>query len=137
MQSTGHSSTHARSLRSTQGWAMTYVTVVLLHSSRSFATDLVSRFPTSHTKAPHPVDGQLSPLDAARPGERWVIRTRLPDGSATDLIGWLDELGPTTVSVSADERTRVSIERARVIAARRAPAAPGGPDPLRVSAEDL
>ena len=28
------------------------------------------------------------PLVSARVGERWVIRVRLPDGSATDRIGW-------------------------------------------------
>jgi ribosomal protein S18 acetylase RimI-like enzyme len=83
------------------------------------------------------VDAHPHPLDAARPGERWVIRTRLPDGSATDVVGWIDDLGPQAVRVAIDARSRVVVDRTSVIIARRAPAARGGVDPRRVSAEDL
>jgi len=59
------------------------------------------------------VDGELSPLDAARPGERWVIRTRLPDGSATDLIAQLGR-----------ETTRDEVNEAFKAAAASGPLAP-------------
>ncbi len=45
---------------------------------------------------------------AARLGERWVVRVRLADGSATDLIGWLDEIGGTTLRVTAADQRRTS-----------------------------
>ena len=76
-------------------------------------------------------------LDSARPGERWVIRYRLPDGSATDLTGWLDALTPDAVRLSTVDQQSHVVERAAVIVARRAPPARGGPDPRRVSAADL
>ena len=37
-------------------------------------------------------------LASARLGERWVVRRRLPDGSATDVVGWVDALTPSTVT---------------------------------------
>jgi ribosomal protein S18 acetylase RimI-like enzyme len=74
---------------------------------------------------------------AARPGERWVIRYRLPDGSATDVVGWVDALAPATVSVTTAAGQTSEVARADVVAARRAPAAAGGPDPRRVSPEAL
>ncbi len=76
-------------------------------------------------------------LDSALPGERWVIRHRLPDGSATDLTGWLDSLTPETVRLTTVDQQSHVVERAAVIVARRAPPARGGPDPRRVSAADL
>ena len=77
-------------------------------------------------------------LDRARLGERWVLRRRLADGSATDVVGWL-------VSIGAESRgsgrwragRRSTVDRAAIILARRAPSARGGPDPRRTSAEDL
>ena len=76
-------------------------------------------------------------LDRAEPGQRWVLRYRLPDGSATDVTGWVDRLAGALVHLStADGRVHV-VERADVLAARRAPAAAGGPPPERISAEDL
>lgn len=76
-------------------------------------------------------------LDRARPGERWVIRIRLPNGSATDVVGWLEEIGPAGPTLQAADGTRTVIDNDRVVVARRAPAAAGGPDPLRTSAEAL
>jgi N-acetylglutamate synthase len=88
-------------------------------------------------KAPHSVDGFGSGLGGAVPGERWVIRSRLPDGSATDVIGWIDDAGPDSVRVSTAPGTTADVGRDTVIAARRAPAAPGGGNPLRQSADSL
>jgi len=77
------------------------------------------------------------PLLPARPGERWVVRHRLPNGAATDLIGWLDQLAPGHLHLSSATGESHVVERANVLAARRAPAAPGGPPPERVSADEL
>jgi N-acetylglutamate synthase len=87
----------------------------------------------------------LSALAAARPGERWVVRHRLADGSATDVVGWIEGAAPagaiTVVTGSplpngtpAPART---VPLDTVVAARRVPAAPGGPDPRRIPAETL
>jgi GNAT superfamily N-acetyltransferase len=76
-------------------------------------------------------------LAPAAPGQRWVVRHRLPDGSATDVTGWVDRLAPGHVHLgSSDGRLHV-VERSAVLAARRAPAAAGGPPPERTSAEEL
>ncbi len=76
-------------------------------------------------------------LAAAALGERWVVRHRLTDGSATDTIGWLDQLGPELVVLTGVDGTRQSVSPVAVILARRAPAALGGRDPLRVPADEL
>jgi ribosomal protein S18 acetylase RimI-like enzyme len=76
------------------------------------------------------------PLVTALLGERWVVRYRLPDGSATDVIGWIDVLDPTSVRLVTVDATQV-IERSMIIAARRGPAAAGGLDPRRISAHEL
>ena len=76
-------------------------------------------------------------LTGAAVGERWVLRIRLADGSATDVTGWLQRIDAgtvTVVDVSGAERT---VRTASVIVARRAPAARGGPDPLRVDVATL
>jgi len=84
------------------------------------------------------VAGQRSdPLAGALPGERWVVRCRLPDRSATDVIGWIEALDATSVRLSSIDQASHMIERSKIIAARRAPAAAGGPDPRRISAADL
>lgn len=83
---------------------------------------------------PHPDDL----LRQARQGERWVVRHRLPDGSATDAVGWLDLLTDAHVHLSpVGGASRIVVDRADVVAARRTPAAPGGPPPTRVGAEEL
>jgi RimJ/RimL family protein N-acetyltransferase len=77
------------------------------------------------------------PLTGALPGERWVVRRLLPDGSATDVIGWVEALDATSVRLSSIDQHLHVIERSKIIAARRVPAAAGGPDPRRISAADL
>ena len=77
------------------------------------------------------------PLADALPDERWVVRCWLPDGSATDVIGWIESLDATSVRLSSVDQHVHVIERSKIIAARRVPAAAGGPDPRRISAADL
>jgi GNAT superfamily N-acetyltransferase len=76
-------------------------------------------------------------LDHARAGERWVLRHRLADGRATDVVGWLAEVGPELVTLAVEGGGSVVVDRTTVIAGKRVPAAPGGPDPRRTSAEEL
>jgi N-acetylglutamate synthase len=83
------------------------------------------------------VDDHSSALDRARPGERWVIRSRLADGSATDLIGWVELVTAETVRLWTIQTGTTTLQRSAVILARRAPAAPGGADPVRVPADEL
>jgi N-acetylglutamate synthase len=77
------------------------------------------------------------PLQSARVGERWVVRVRLPDASATDRIGWVESLAPDAVVLSGSDGRATTVRRSTVLAARRAPAAAGGPDPRRVSAAEI
>ena len=77
------------------------------------------------------------PLAHALPEERWSVRYWLPGGPATDVVGWIEALEPTTVRLSSVDSSAHVIERSMIIAARRAPAAAGGPDPRRISAHDL
>ena len=76
-------------------------------------------------------------LRTAQIGERWVIRRRLADGSAADVIGWLERIGDDEIQLSRQPGTTERIPFGVVLAARRAPAAAGGPDRLRMSAADL
>lgn len=76
-------------------------------------------------------------LDRARPGERWVLRCRRPDGSATDVVGWLIAVDHATVRLAPERSDPVDIPRDVIIVARRAPAARGGPDPLRTPTDEL
>jgi len=76
-------------------------------------------------------------LTEAAQGRRWVIRYRLPDGSATDVIGWVDALSADEVQVSEVGGRVRRVARASIVAARAAPPAPGGPDPLRTPAAEL
>ena len=75
--------------------------------------------------------------DTARVGERWVIRHRLSDGSATDLIGWIETLSDHEIAIGTISSRLERLLLADVVAARRAPAAAGGSDPLRTSPADL
>ncbi|MFL6065654.1 MAG: GNAT family N-acetyltransferase [Friedmanniella sp.] len=77
------------------------------------------------------------PLRHAALGQRWVVRRRLPDGSATDVIGWLDALTAEYLQLGTPDGLVHVVERADVVLARRAPAAAGGPPPDRTSAEEL
>src|SRR4029453_10156738 len=58
------------------------------------------------------------PLAAALPGERWVVRFRLPDGSATDVVGWIEALNLTSVRLVTTVSALRVIERPVIIAAR-------------------
>src|SRR6187200_2350269 len=78
-----------------------------------------------------------NPLANALPEERWSVRYWLPGGPATDVIGWIEALDATTVRLATLDSTSQVIERSMIIAARRAPAAAGGPDPRRISARDV
>lgn len=79
------------------------------------------------------MDQSLAAASAARAGERWVLRTRLPDGSATDVTGWVQRAEHELIQVATVSSGVVTLERAAVIAARRLPLAYGGPDPRRTS----
>ena len=76
-------------------------------------------------------------LAGARVGERWVVRYRLADGSATDVVGWVTAVGPGDVRLEQDDQGTCQIAAGSVIAAKRVPPARGGPDPRRTSAEEL
>jgi GNAT superfamily N-acetyltransferase len=76
-------------------------------------------------------------LASAREGERWVVRHRLADGSATDIIGWIEAKERDSVSVATSGGQMVRLSTADIIIARRAPAAAGGPNPVRTTAEEL
>jgi N-acetylglutamate synthase len=76
-------------------------------------------------------------LAGASEGERWVVRHRLPDGSATDLVGWLQDLSSESVQLATSDGQLHRIERSAVVAARRAPPAAGGGDPRRIPPAEL
>ena len=101
---------------------------------------LVSRLRTPPTKAPHSMDRPCRRLATwrARVGERWVIRHRLADGSATDVIGWIDERRASTRSSwppSGIDSTRSRSLRSSWPGGRRRP--PGARIHCRTSAADL
>lgn len=72
-----------------------------------------------------------------RPGERLVVRYRLPDASATDVLGWLESVDADSVVLSERPGRSVRVDRGSIVAARRVPPARGGRDPMRTSAEEL
>ena len=84
-------------------------------------------------------------LLAATPGERWVVRVRQDDGSATDVVGWLsgvaDDLavleGPRDPDAPGTAGTVWRVPLADVVVARRAPAALGGPAVARTPPDVL
>lgn len=82
------------------------------------------------------MDAAAPDLDPVRPGQRWVFRVRLPDGSATDVVGWVESVDEV-IHVTGPGGGTTAIDRAAVILARRVPAAQGGPDPLRTSPAEL
>lgn len=79
-------------------------------------------------------------IDTIRPpvavGDRLVLRTLLPDGSATDVLGWVTELADRTVTLHGLEQGS-TVLRTRVVAGRRLSPAVGGPGPARTRAEEL
>ena len=84
-------------------------------------------------------------LREARADERWVVRVRQPDGSASDVVGWVVGVadavvtldGPTDPTRPGNAVPRWRVPLADVVVARRAPAARGGPDPARTPADVL
>ena len=52
-------------------------------------------------------------LDRARLGERWVLRCRLADGSATDVVGWLVSMASESVSLEVEGGDSVTVDRRR------------------------
>ena len=77
-----------------------------------------------------PLDGRPASASAGWSG------IRLPDGSATDVIGWLEAVDADAVGPAQRRRraTRVTSSGSTIVVARRAPAAAGGPHPRRISA---
>lgn len=76
-------------------------------------------------------------LDHVRLGERWVARYRQPDGSATDITGWVVGLDDSLLTLEQEDQRRHGIARESIVVAKRVPPARGGPDPRRTSPEDL
>ena len=77
---------------------------------------------------------ELSPsavrLRAAVPGQRWTVRVRLPDGAATDRLGWVEEVGSDAVTLvgpldpaTGAAAARWTVSYPTVLLVRRAPAA--------------
>ena len=66
-----------------------------------------------------------------------MVRLRQPDGSATDVVGWVEGADTDSVVVARVAGPPQTVPRAAVIAARRVPAAQGGPHPRRVSAAEV
>lgn len=60
-------------------------------------------------------------LRAADIGRRVVVRHLLPDGSATDVVGELVQLGEEEVAVQPDDGPQVLVARAGVVAAKPVP----------------
>ncbi len=60
-------------------------------------------------------------LAAAHVGRRVVVRHRLPDGSATDLLGELLEVGPDLLRVLPDDGPTVRVPAGDVVAAKVVP----------------
>jgi N-acetylglutamate synthase len=77
------------------------------------------------------------PLDGAHLGERWAVRYLLTGGQATDVVGWIESMDAATVRLATPDSTTHLIQKSMIIAARRAPAAAGGPDPRRISPHDV
>ena len=69
------------------------------------------------------------PLSAAGLGERWVLRVRQPDSSATDVVGWLSSVTSTEVGITTVDQNEHLLDRSAVLLARRAPPARGGHRP--------
>ena len=132
MQSTGHSSTHALSLRSTQGWAITYVTLSPFLSSSEPHPSIgepgrLSMLGVSGVSV-NPGHSGLG-LSADDVGARVSVRYRLRTG-ATDVVGDLDSLDADGLAIRRSDGSLVVIEPAWIVAARVV-----GPSPL--SAREL
>lgn len=73
--------------------------------------------------------------------DRVTVRYRLPDGSATDVVGWVTALDDRQVRIerpAADGHPQpVLVNRDRIIVAKRVPPVPGGRPVAKTSAEEL
>jgi GNAT superfamily N-acetyltransferase len=82
-------------------------------------------------------------LSGARHGQRWVVRVRQPDGSASDVVGWVVGVddGSVTIEGALDPASPGTpapswqVSSDDVVVARRAPAARGGHVPARTPAD--
>lgn len=89
-----------------------------------------------------PDDPRPDRLSAIRPpitvDDRVTVRHRLNDGSATDVVGWLTEIGDRQVIVqSSRSGQQTAVPRERIIVAKRVPPAMGGPAPTRTAPAEL
>lgn len=85
-----------------------------------------------------PRGGTTDPVgrSGAVPGDRVSLRHRLADGGATDVIGFLLEVGPEQILIERPS-DRVSVERCSVLAVRVVPAIPRGRSPHGFAEADL
>ena len=119
----------ALSLRSTHGWAMTYVMVSGSSCNGSRVTPLVCRVGADLPTWVHgpnengiPAMTSVHPLDRLRVGMRAVVRHRLDDG-LSDALGEVVALDDSSVSVATRRGVRV-VPRGAVVAAKEVPPAP-------------
>ena len=84
------------------------------------------------TPAPdRPLRGVMVLLGTADVGSRVVVRHRLPDGRATDVLGDLARLDADGLAVRRPDGTVVEVAASDVVAARPVPPAPQRPSPDR------
>ncbi|GAA2110638.1 hypothetical protein GCM10009841_32860 [Microlunatus panaciterrae] len=79
------------------------------------------------------MDIPVAPLPPVSLGDRLVVRYRLPDGSATDVIGWVTALDADSVTLTGPAGEQRTVSRPTIIAARPLAAVSRGRDPLRES----
>jgi hypothetical protein len=68
-----------------------------------------------------------------KPDDRVTVRHRLADGSATDVVGWITAIDAERIEILSPIDRITTVERNRIILARRVPPAMGGRPPSRVS----
>ena len=78
-----------------------------------------------------------APTGAPRPGERCVVRHRLPDGSATDVIGELVAVDAERLTISPRPQETIMIKTPDVIVIKVVPEIPRGRSPLRTTPAEL
>ena len=87
------------------------------------------------TSDPGPAGGGLRPEPSV--GDRVVVRHRLADGSATDVLGFLVSRSPATLTVTEADGTTHRVARRALIIWKRIPTVSRGQDPLREPADVL
>ena len=78
-----------------------------------------------------PLPGLLVRVGPEHVGRRVVVRHRLPDGRATDVLGDLQRLDAGGLAVLRPDGELVEVSAEHVVAARPVPPAPVRPDPAR------